>query len=178
MILSGRLKTWIKINPKNWKHQLFSILRVVRSLKNPKKRRKRTIKGTKEIGRLKKTLSQSPEFTTTLLLEVKIQEKIGTKVPDRTQPRLPAKIATKMVIKQTSVQVSKAQKLISVYIIFALVTCASKKALMAQVTKKEVILDWLPCIYYPVYFQKDKTNIQALINSSTEVNTMISFYAK
>ena len=55
----------------------------------------------------------------------------------------------------------------------ALVTGASKEAL-------EVVLDWVPCIYYPVQFRKDKerATIGALIDSSSEVNAITLAYAK
>ena len=48
---------------------------------------------------------------------------------------------------------------------------ASKEAL-------KVILDWVPCVYYPVQFRKDKEIIQALISFSSEVNAMTSAYTK
>ena len=52
---------------------------------------------------------------------------------------------------------------------------------MTQATQegKKEILDQVLCIYYPGQFQKDKeTIIQALINADSEVNAMISAYAK
>ena len=42
---------------------------------------------------------------------------------------------------------------------------------------QEMILDWVPYIYYPVQFQKDKEVIMALINFGSKVNTMILAYA-
>ena len=52
-------------------------------------------------------------------------------------------------------------------------TGASKEA-------PEVVLDWVPCIYYLVQFQKDMegATIQPLINSGGEVNAMTPAYAK
>ena len=43
----------------------------------------------------------------------------------------------------------------------------------------EVILDRMPCIRYPMQFQKDKrATIQAFINSGSEVNAMTLAYTK
>ena len=50
--------------------------------------------------------------------------------------------------KQVS-RTSKAKKLVLVLETSALVTSASKQA-------PEVVLDWVPCIHYPVQFQKNK----------------------
>ena len=52
-------------------------------------------------------------------------------------------------------------------------TSASKEA-------PEVILDRVPCIYYPVQFQKDKKRIivWVLIDSDSKINTMTPAYAK
>ena len=50
-------------------------------------------------------------------------------------------------------------------------TDAGKKA-------PKVVLNWVPCIHYPVQFQKDKEEtIRALINSGREVNAMTPAYA-
>ena len=40
-----------------------------------------------------------------------------------------------------------------------------------------MILDRVPCIHYPVQFQKDKEVIKALINSGSKVNAMTPAYA-
>ena len=54
----------------------------------------------------------------------------------------------------------------------ALVTEASKEA-------QKIILDWEPCIYYPVQFRKDKkATIRALIDLDSKVNAMTPAYAK
>ena len=66
----------------------------------------------------------------------------------------------------------KAKKLVSVSATPALVTSASKK------TQKVIVLDRVPCIYYPVQFRKNKATIRALIDSGSEVNAMILAYAK
>ena len=51
-------------------------------------------------------------------------------------------------------------------------TEASKEA-------QKVILDWVPCIHYPVQFQKDKrATIWALIDLGSKVNAMTPAYAK
>ena len=56
---------------------------------------------------------------------------------------------------------------------FALVTGTSKEA-------PEMVLDWVPYIYYLVQFWKDKERaiIQALIDSGSEVNIMTPAYVK
>ena len=43
-----------------------------------------------------------------------------------------------------------------------------------------MVLDWVPCIHYPVQFRKDKegATIRALIDSGSEVNAMTPAYAK
>ena len=42
----------------------------------------------------------------------------------------------------------------------------------------KVILDWVPCVYYLVQFRKDKEIIQALIDSSSNINTITPAYIK
>ena len=39
-----------------------------------------------------------------------------------------------------------------------------------------MILDWVPCIHYPVQFEKDKKVIRALIDSGSKINTMTPAY--
>ena len=76
---------------------------------------------------------------------------------------------------------SKAKKLVSILATSASVTSTSKKAQVTQVTHegKNVILDWVPCIHYPVQFRKNKeATIQVLIDSGSEVNVMTPAYAK
>ena len=52
---------------------------------------------------------------------------------------------------------------------FASVTEASKE--------DDVILDWVPCIYYPLRFYKDKKNkAWALIDFGSKVNAMTPAY--
>ena len=66
----------------------------------------------------------------------------------------------------------RVKKLVSVLVTFALVIEANKKA-------QGVILDRVPCIHYPVQFQKDKrATIWALINLGSKVNAMTPAYAK
>ena len=75
----------------------------------------------------------------------------------------------------------KAKKPVLVLPTSASITGASKEAQVTQVTpeKKEVILDWVLCIYYPVQFRKNKRRtIRALIDSGSEVNTMTLAYTK
>lgn len=46
---------------------------------------------------------------------------------------------------------------------------------MTEASKEnDVILNWIPCIYYLIQFKKNK--VQALINSGREVNTMTLVY--
>ena len=68
-------------------------------------------------------------------------------------------------------QTTQAKKLVSVSATSASVTGANKEA-------QEVILDRVPCIHYPVQFQKDKEVIKALIDSASKVNAMTPTYAK
>ena len=77
-------------------------------------------------------------------------------------------------------RVTQGKKLVSVWATFASVTCVGKEAQVTQVTQEtpEVILDRVPCIYYPVQFRKNKSaTIQALIDSGSEVNAMAPAYA-
>ena len=50
---------------------------------------------------------------------------------------------------------------------------------MTDVRKEALVLEYVPCIHYPVQFKKDAhgTQVQALINSSSEVNAMTPAYA-
>ena len=68
-------------------------------------------------------------------------------------------------------QATQAKKLVSVSATSASVTGANKEA-------QEVILGRVPCIHYPVQFQKDKEIIKALIDSGSKVNAMTPAYAK
>ena len=75
----------------------------------------------------------------------------------------------------------KAKKLVLVLATSALVTGTGKEAQVTPATQKEkeVILDWVQYIHYPVQFRKDKkATIWALINSGGEVNTITPAYAK
>ena len=44
-------------------------------------------------------------------------------------------------------------------------------------TYKEVTIERVPCIYYLLYFRKDSIGIRALVDSSSEINTMTPAYA-
>ena len=69
-------------------------------------------------------------------------------------------------------QATRVKKLVPVLATSTLVTKTSKKA-------QEVILDRMPCIYYPVQFWKNKgATIWALIDSGSKVNVMTPTYAK
>ena len=39
-----------------------------------------------------------------------------------------------------------------------------------------LVLDWVPCICYPIWFKKSKVQIRALINSGSEINAMTPEY--
>lgn len=45
-------------------------------------------------------------------------------------------------------------------------------------TWTEAILDWVPCIYYPVYFWKNSNEVRVFIYLGSEVNTMAPAYVK
>lgn len=40
----------------------------------------------------------------------------------------------------------------------------------------EIVLQKVPCIYYPLYFRKDTTEIKALFKFGNKVNTIILAY--
>lgn len=46
------------------------------------------------------------------------------------------------------------------------------------ITITPLLLERVPCIYYLLCFRKDKSNIENLIDSSSEVNTITLAYAK
>ena len=66
----------------------------------------------------------------------------------------------------------RAKKLVLVLAISSLVTETSKE--------DDVVLKCVPCIYYPVEFKKyaNETQVQALINSRSEVNTIHPSFVK
>ena len=39
----------------------------------------------------------------------------------------------------------------------------------------DIVLDWVPCIFYPIWFKKNE--VQALINSGSKVNAITPAYA-
>ena len=43
-------------------------------------------------------------------------------------------------------------------------------------TNKEVTLERVPCINYPLYFQKDIAGVRALVDLGSEVNAMTPAY--
>ena len=45
---------------------------------------------------------------------------------------------------------------------------------MAEASKKNMALDRVPCIHYPVQFKKEE--LRALINSSSEINAITLTY--
>ena len=60
-----------------------------------------------------------------------------------------------------------AKKLVSVLATSTSVTDARKEA-----------LEHVSYIHYPIQFKKNKTQVQALVGSGSEVNAMHSFFAK
>ena len=44
-------------------------------------------------------------------------------------------------------------------------------------TNKEVTLERVPCIHYPLRFQKDTKGVRALVDSGSGVNAMTPAYA-
>ena len=48
---------------------------------------------------------------------------------------------------------------------------------MVTKTNKEVTLERVPCIHYPLYFQKDTAGVKALVDFGNEVNAMTPAYA-
>ena len=44
-------------------------------------------------------------------------------------------------------------------------------------TNKEVTLERVPCIHYPLRFRKDTVGVRALVDSDSEVNAMTPVYA-
>ena len=46
---------------------------------------------------------------------------------------------------------------------------------MTEASQKDVVLDWVPCICYPIWFKKNE--VQTLIDSSNEVNAITPGYA-
>lgn len=47
---------------------------------------------------------------------------------------------------------------------------------MAKTSKKDMVLDRVPYIHYPMCFQKDQDEVLALIDSKSKVNTMTPVY--
>ena len=47
---------------------------------------------------------------------------------------------------------------------------------MTKISKKNIVLNWVPCIHYPFRFWKNTANVWALINLGSEVNAMTSAY--
>lgn len=75
------------------------------------------------------------------------------------------------------------KKLVTVLANSSSTTVVSKKAELVlsseaptPITNFLPPLEHVPFIHYQVQFKKDQTNIQALINSGSEVNAMTRFY--
>ena len=63
----------------------------------------------------------------------------------------------------------RAKKLVSISATFLSVIEVSKK--------KNLFLEWMPCIYYLLRFYKDTVGVRALIDWGIEVNAMSPMYA-
>ena len=50
-------------------------------------------------------------------------------------------------------------------------------ALVTEASMEDTLLARVPCIYYPVQFRKDGSQVQALLNSGSEVNPINPAYA-
>ena len=50
--------------------------------------------------------------------------------------------------------------------------------LMTDSSGKEVVLESVSCIYYPVQFQGSQEQVKALLDNSSEVNTMSPAYVE
>ena len=49
---------------------------------------------------------------------------------------------------------------------------------MTEISKEdEVAIERVPCVHYPLRFQKDTADVKALIDSGSEVNAMTPAYA-
>lgn len=59
-----------------------------------------------------------------------------------------------------------------------LLTLTNNVSLLLKATEALPPLDYMPCIYYLLYIQKDSGNIKALIDFDNEINRMILAYAK
>lgn len=55
----------------------------------------------------------------------------------------------------------------------------SRQKILSRITeaskKDNIVLDWVMCIYYSIWFEKNE--VQALIDSSSEINAMTLAYA-
>ena len=63
---------------------------------------------------------------------------------------------------------------------FKKLTSASTTFLLmagASIEDNPLALDWVPCICYPIRFKKNEVQVQALLNSDSEVNAITLEYA-
>ena len=49
--------------------------------------------------------------------------------------------------------------------------------LVTEASQEDVVLDWVSCICYLIWFKKSKVQVQALLNSGSKVNAMTLGYA-
>ena len=47
----------------------------------------------------------------------------------------------------------------------------------ASMKDKLLVLDWVPCIHYLIWFKKSEVQVQALIDSGSKVNTITLGYS-
>ena len=57
-----------------------------------------------------------------------------------------------------------------------LVSVSATSLSMTKTSKKDVVLDRIPCIHYLVYFWKDQDEVLALLDLESEVNAMTPAY--
>ena len=59
-----------------------------------------------------------------------------------------------------------------------LVSVSATSAPVTEASQEDVVvLDWVSCIRYPIWFKKSKIQVEALIDSGNKVNTMTPAYA-
>ena len=58
-----------------------------------------------------------------------------------------------------------------------LVSVSATSAPVTEASQEDVVLDRVPCICYPIRFKKSEVQVQALLDSGSEVNAMTPGYA-
>lgn len=76
------------------------------------------------------------------------------------------------------------KKLALIFAIFSFMIQASIEAVLTVVSHSRSpdlninisVLEYISCIHYPIQFRKNQANVQILIDSESEVNTITSIY--